>query len=146
MLLAINWRYCQTRKNSRMRMQVQSYLIQACFIEILQVFAKKNWKISIKVVCSILGNLEFKRKIRTLTGIRTSDLEISSQAFYHLSYHGSIDGLNLSLQSNTMQGSMFCDIFTIWQKNYKPEGRRNIGRPQTRIGDNFWEEGTGQGA
>ena len=30
--------------------------------------------------------------------------------------------------------------------NYKPEGRRNIGRPQTRLEDDFWEEGTGQGA
>ena len=30
--------------------------------------------------------------------------------------------------------------------NYKPEGRRNIGGPQTRGGDDFWEEGTGQGA
>ena len=27
--------------------------------------------------------------------------------------------------------------------NYKPEGRRNIGRPQTKWGDDFWEEGTG---
>ena len=37
---------------------------------------------------------------------------------------------------------------TDYQKkfNYKPEGRRNIGRPQTRRGDDFWEEGTGQGA
>ena len=30
--------------------------------------------------------------------------------------------------------------------NYKPEGRRNIGRPQTRWGVDFQEEGTGQGA
>ena len=30
--------------------------------------------------------------------------------------------------------------------NYKPEGRRNIGRPLTRWEDDFWEEGTGQGA
>jgi hypothetical protein len=30
--------------------------------------------------------------------------------------------------------------------NYKLEGRRNIGRPQTRWEDNFREEGTGQGA
>ena len=30
--------------------------------------------------------------------------------------------------------------------NYKPEERRNIGRPQTRWGDDFWEEGTGQRA
>ena len=29
---------------------------------------------------------------------------------------------------------------------YKPEVRRNIGRPQTRWEDDFWEEGTGQGA
>ena len=30
--------------------------------------------------------------------------------------------------------------------NYKPEGRRNIGRPQMRWEDDFLEEGTGQGA
>ena len=30
--------------------------------------------------------------------------------------------------------------------NYKPEGRRNIGRPLTRWEDDFWEEGTGQEA
>ena len=35
--------------------------------------------------------------------------------------------------------------------NYKPEGRRNIGIPQTRLEDDFREEdfreeGTGQGA
>ena len=30
--------------------------------------------------------------------------------------------------------------------NYKPEGRRNIGRPLTRWEDAFWEEGTCQGA
>ena len=29
--------------------------------------------------------------------------------------------------------------------NYKPEGRRNIRGPQTRWGDDFQEEGTGQG-
>ena len=29
--------------------------------------------------------------------------------------------------------------------NYKPEGRRNIGRSQMRWGDDFWEETTGQG-
>ena len=32
----------------------------------------------------------------------------------------------------------------IW--NYKPEGRRNIGRPLTRLEDDFREEGTGQRA
>ena len=30
--------------------------------------------------------------------------------------------------------------------NYKPEGRRNIGRPQTIWGDHFREEETGQRA
>ena len=30
--------------------------------------------------------------------------------------------------------------------NCKPEGRRNIGRPQPRWEDDFREEGTGQGA
>ena len=29
--------------------------------------------------------------------------------------------------------------------NYKPEGRRNIARPQTRWGADIREEGTGQG-
>ena len=37
---------------------------------------------------------------------------------------------------------------TDYQKNlnYKPEGRRNIGRPQTRWEDYFREVGIGQGA
>ena len=30
--------------------------------------------------------------------------------------------------------------------NYKPEGRKNIGRPQTSWEGDFREEGTGQGA
>ena len=30
--------------------------------------------------------------------------------------------------------------------NYKPEGRRNIGRPEMRWEDDFQEEETGQGA
>ena len=30
--------------------------------------------------------------------------------------------------------------------NYKHEGRRNKGRSQTRWGEDFREEGTGQGA
>ena len=30
--------------------------------------------------------------------------------------------------------------------HYKHEGRRNIGRPLTRLEDDFHEEGTGQGA
>ena len=30
--------------------------------------------------------------------------------------------------------------------NHKPEGRRNIGKSQTRWGYDFQEEGTGQGA
>ena len=30
--------------------------------------------------------------------------------------------------------------------NYKPEGRRNIGRPETRWGEDFREDGAGQGA
>ena len=30
--------------------------------------------------------------------------------------------------------------------NYKPEGRRNIGRPQTTWEDDFRKQGTGQGA
>ena len=37
---------------------------------------------------------------------------------------------------------------TDYQKklNYKPQGRRNIGRPQTIWEDDFQEEGTDQGA
>ena len=31
------------------------------------------------------------------------------------------------------------------KNNYKPEGRRNIRKPQTRWEDDFREEGTGQG-
>ena len=42
----------------------------------------------------------FKRKIRTWTGIRNSDLQISSLVLYHLSHPGLIDGtgLNISLE------------------------------------------------
>ena len=42
MLLAVNWRYWQAGKSSRMRMKVQGRLMQAHFIEIHQVFAKKK--------------------------------------------------------------------------------------------------------
>ena len=42
MLLAINVRYGQTGKNSRMRMKVQGRLMQARFIEIYQEIAKKS--------------------------------------------------------------------------------------------------------
>ena len=42
MLLAINWHYWQAGKNSCMCMKVQGPLLQACFIEIHQVFAKKK--------------------------------------------------------------------------------------------------------
>ena len=42
MLLAINWRYWRTWKNSSMRMEVQGCLMQACLIEIHQVFAKRK--------------------------------------------------------------------------------------------------------
>ena len=42
MLLAINWRYLQAGKNSRMRTKVQYRFIQAHFIEIHQIFVKKK--------------------------------------------------------------------------------------------------------
>ena len=42
MLLAVNWRYWQVRKNSSMYMTVQGRLMQARFIEIHQIFAKKK--------------------------------------------------------------------------------------------------------
>ena len=42
MLLAINWRYWQAGKNSRLRMRVQSRFMEVRFIVILQVFAKKK--------------------------------------------------------------------------------------------------------
>ena len=40
------------------------------------------------------------------------------------------------------------DVNRLPKKNldHKPEGRRNIGRPQTRWEDDFRQEGTGQGA
>ena len=41
MLFAINWRYWQAGKKSHMRITFQSCLMQARFIEIHQVFAKK---------------------------------------------------------------------------------------------------------
>ena len=53
----------------------------------------------------------FKRKILICTRILTSDLLISSLALYHLNYPGSVysTGLNLSLESNAMQGVVVCD-------------------------------------
>ena len=42
MLITINWHYWQAEKNSRMRMKLQGRLVQARFIEIHQVFAKKK--------------------------------------------------------------------------------------------------------
>ena len=42
MLLAVNWRYWQAGKNSRVCMKVQGRLMQARFIEICQVFAQKK--------------------------------------------------------------------------------------------------------
>ena len=39
-----------------------------------------------------------------------------------------------------------CPLHDEKNVNYKPEGRRNIGRPLTRWEDDFREEGTGQGA
>ena len=41
--------------------------------------------------------LDFKRKIRTWTGIQTSDLQISNLELYYLGYPGSIDGVSLNL-------------------------------------------------
>ena len=41
-LLVINWRYWQEGKISRMQIRVQGVLMQARFIEIHQVFAKKK--------------------------------------------------------------------------------------------------------
>ena len=41
MLLAMNWRYWQAEKNLRMHIDVQGRLMQARFIEIHQVFAKR---------------------------------------------------------------------------------------------------------
>ena len=53
----------------------------------------------------------FKIKIWTWVRIQTSDLQISTLALYHSSYLCSIDGtgLNLSLESNAMQG-----IVVLW--------------------------------
>ena len=45
MLLTINWHYSQARKNSRMSMKVQDRLMQARFIEMYQVLAKKKKKV-----------------------------------------------------------------------------------------------------
>ena len=43
MPLAINLRYLQARKNSRMRLKVQGCLMQARFFEINMIFAKRKW-------------------------------------------------------------------------------------------------------
>ena len=40
MLLAINWRYWQVRKDSRMFRKVEGHLMQVCFIEIHPVFER----------------------------------------------------------------------------------------------------------
>jgi hypothetical protein len=37
------------------------------------------------------------------------------------------------------------DDIRLPKKNYKPEGRRNIGRPKSRWEVDFQEEGTAQG-
>ena len=50
MLLAINWRYWQAGKNSRMRNKVQGHLMQASLIEIHQVFPKKVEYFSNRIV------------------------------------------------------------------------------------------------
>ena len=42
MLLAINWRYWQKGRISRMRMKVQGRFMQARFIELHQVFPEKK--------------------------------------------------------------------------------------------------------
>ena len=42
MLVAINWRYWQAEKNPGIRMMVQGRLMQARFIEVHQVYAKKR--------------------------------------------------------------------------------------------------------
>ena len=56
-------------------------------------------------------NSDLKIKIRTWTGIQSSDLQISNLALYHLIYPDSIDdaGLNLSLENNFMQGVLVCE-------------------------------------
>ena len=54
---------------------------------------------------------------------------------------------NATLFRNCSQRSIdLIDVITYKKNlNYKPEGRRNIGRPLTRWEDYFREEGTGQG-
>ena len=66
---------------------------------------------------SFLWEFKFKRNIRTWTRIWTSDLQICSLALYHLNYPGSSDGtgLNLSHESNVMQGVFFWDTVMNWQ-------------------------------
>ena len=72
-------------------------------------FSKRVIKLNSKYkpkFCAFMNyNFRFKRKIRTCTGILTSDLQISSVALCHLSYPGSIDGkgLNFPLECNAIQ-------------------------------------------
>ena len=63
--------------------------------------------------------LYFKRKIRTLTGIRNSDLQNSCLALHHLGYPTSNNGtgLNLSLESNAMKGIVICDTIIVLPTN-----------------------------
>ena len=52
------------------------------------------------IISEVKYFLDLKRKIRICTGIRTSDLAISSLALYRLRYLGSIDGTGLNLSLN----------------------------------------------
>ena len=58
-------------------------------------------------------NLDFKRKTRTITRIRTSDLQICNLALYHLNCSGSFDGTSpkLSPESHDIQVVVVCDKF-----------------------------------
>ena len=75
-------------------------------------------------ICALKNYNLNSRKIRNWTRIWTSDLQISSLPFYHLSYPGSIDGtcLNLSLESNAMQGVVICDTVIIWPAGLEVQG------------------------
>ena len=83
------------------------------------------------------------RFLRPMAGYRLLDIKRSSDTREQLGIFNINDKLTQYKINWREQKWMTTDYP---KNNYKPEGRRNIGRPQTRWEDDFREEGTGQGA
>ena len=84
---------------------------KVCFKRFIKLTSKYK-----PIVCEF----KFKRKVRTWTGIWTSDHQISRLALYPLSYPDSIDGigLNILLERDVIQvlSSVTLSV-TIWPTN-----------------------------